>query len=622
MNVKHKIGNYSIEKKIKERAGCLISNGKGSYFSQGINSRYSGFFCNLQGEMYRILDSVSIGRDENGITNNLWSIDVSFDSNKQNFFMPKGYDVLVCSLKKKHIIKLNLDVRKSYDLRKWGKSYKIYGEGDYIIIEFTKTTDKREDDSEGNAEYKLYIAICGESVKYKLTEKWINKQYDFDRNRGSQPFDWYIYDGLHILSKNIIISAAEDKKTAIINAKYVKKNIEKLQNKAKKTAEKSFAKIGKNKEISFAYNLASESMKNLCIGLAAKRSSYKENPGIFAGLPWFFQFWTRDEAISLKSLMLMKEYKFCNDVLMRELKTIGENGRIPNRFPGTDIETADGTGWMFMRCADLRDIIDNEKKTMLKRRYLSSFFKGYVKGQLEKSLKLLYQNFTSADLNKFALNKPQETWMDTVHDGDNRAGIRIEIQALRLAMYKLAYELSGKEIFNELEKGLRAKVKEHFWNRSCLADGLDDWTVRPNIFIAAYIYPELLTKKEWKRCFRTALPKLWLRWGGLATIDKSNPLFCPEYTGETPQSYHRGDSWFWLNNLAAIVMARTDKNFFKKQINKIMEASAEDILYKGFIGHHSEVSSASMQKAEGCLCQAWSNAMFIELVHEVYGEYF
>jgi glycogen debranching enzyme len=150
-----------------------------------------------------------------------------------------------------------------------------------------------------------------------------------------------------------------------------------------------------------------------------------------------------------------------------------------------------------------------------------------------------------------------------------------------------------------------------------LADGLDDWTVRPNIFIAAYVYPELLSKTEWTLCFKNALPKLWLSWGGLASIDKNNPLFTPRYTGETRQSYHRGDSWFWINNLAALVMSRTNKAKFKRYIDAIAKASAKEILTSGAVGHHAEVSSASRLESQGCMAQAWSDAMFIELVEEL-----
>jgi len=157
-------------------------------------------------------------------------------------------------------------------------------------------------------------------------------------------------------------------------------------------------------------------------------------------------------------------------------------------------------------------------------------------------------------------------------------------------------------------------VREKFWNKSYLADGLGDWTIRPNIFIAAYIYPELLTRSEWTTCFNTILPKLWLRWGGLSSIDKSHELFTAKSTGESVQSYHRGDSWFWINNLAALVMKKVNKDVFKKYIDAITLASTKEILYSGAIGHHAEISSASSLKSEGCLAQAWSAAMYIELL--------
>lgn len=83
------------------------------------------------------------------------------------------------------------------------------------------------------------------------------------------------------------------------------------------------------------------------------------------------------------------------------------------------------------------------------------------------------------------------------------------------------------------------------------------------------------------------------------------------------RSYHRGDSWFWINNLAAICMHRLDKKKYQQQIKFICEASMKDILFNGIPGHHAELSSASELRSEGCLSQAWSAATFIELVHEL-----
>ncbi len=239
-----------------------------------------------------------------------------------------------------------------------------------------------------------------------------------------------------------------------------------------------------------------------------------------------------------------------------------------------------------------------------------------IESSLEKSLNGLLKLRTR---DNFEINDKLETWMDTEFGNDTREGVRIEIQALRLNMYKLMFELTQNHKYKVLENLLKNKVREKFWNGKILADGLNDFTIRPNTFIAAYTYPELLLNKEWEMCFDNALKVLWLNWGGLSTIDKNHPLYTDTSTGENPKSYHRGDSWFWINNLSAIVLNKINKIKFKKQIQKIIEASAEEILWKGCVGCHAELSSAKSLESKGCFNQAWSDAMFIEMVDEVFG---
>ncbi len=48
-----------------------------------------------------------------------------------------------------------------------------------------------------------------------------------------------------------------------------------------------------------------------------------------------------------------------------------------------------------------------------------------------------------------------------------------------------------------------------------------------------------------------------------------------------------------------------------------MEASREEILFMGAVGCHGEVSSASELRSEGCVNQAWSNALYIEAKREI-----
>ena len=82
-------------------------------------------------------------------------------------------------------------------------------------------------------------------------------------------------------------------------------------------------------------------------------------------------------------------------------------------------------------------------------------------------------------------------------------------------------------------------------------------------------------------------------------------------------SYHRGDSWFWINNITAIVMHQVDKEFFSKYINKILEASTWELLYMGITGYAGELSSAKELRSEGCSAQLWSNSTYIELINEL-----
>ena len=236
-----------------------------------------------------------------------------------------------------------------------------------------------------------------------------------------------------------------------------------------------------------------------------------------------------------------------------------------------------------------------------------------VEDKLDTALNGLYKDRVKDGL---VHCNPDETWMDTWFKEDVRSGARIEIQALTLAMLKLHGTLLRKP--DEREDKLKSLVRKNFWNGKILKDGLGDATARPNIFLAAYVYPELLTKKEWETCFDNTLPKLWLEWGGLSTISKDHPLFTPEDTGENVTSYHRGDSWFWVNNIAALVLHKTNSKKYSKYVKAILAASEKEQLELGVGGASAELSSAKELRSEGCWIQAWSVATLIELLHTLH----
>jgi hypothetical protein len=179
-------------------------------------------------------------------------------------------------------------------------------------------------------------------------------------------------------------------------------------------------------------------------------------------------------------------------------------------------------------------------------------------------------------------------------------------------------EMNQQADFEKIEQETKNKVKEVFFDGKILKDGADDPTIRPNIFLAYYIYPELLDKNEWETVFDNSLKKLWFNWGGLSTIDKSSPLFCENYTGEDNKSYHRGDSWFFVNNIAAICLNDLNEEKYRKYVDKIIEASTKDMLYLGISGRPSELSSAAKLEAKASLCQLWSAATYIEIMQALH----
>jgi len=543
--------------------GYLLTNKIGGYFLSGIKSRYSGLFFRDLDNMFKVIDEIKI------IGNNV----------KPVLFMPNNCDSLVYEIDKLRKIELLLDCRGSYDTSEWGRFYEIFEEQGKIIVKGIK---------EGLV---LYLVIDKKNIVFSKTEKWIKKKYSFDKKRDSHPFEWYVFSALKLKGRQIIFSAGKDKNKTIKENNFVLKNLAKLKKKQKdynKNLTKGI-KI-KNKKIESAY-------KHALLSLDKLSCKINNIEGIYGGLPWFFQFWSRDELVSVK---VLTDKQLIKRILFSYLACIVRDGRLLNfRFPGSDKTNADGIGWLFKRISEI-NLNSKEKKLVIKK--LKFSIEG-IKNHLMKE-GLIY-------------NRELETWMDTIWMDDTRQGFRIEIQAMYLFMLKFAYKLTKNNQYKKQEENMKKLVRDKFWNGAQLADGVGDNTARPNVFIAAYFYPELLTKEEWSLCFQYSLSKLWLEWGGLSTIDKNNKLFSRIYSGEMPKSYHRGDSWFWLNNLAALVMSKNDKKRFKKYIDKILEASVQDI-NNGIYGSHSELSSAKELRHEGCLSQAWSNAMFIELIQELF----
>ncbi len=569
---------------MEESASALLANRRGGFAWLGTHpeSRYQGVFFRLGNDVFKTVADIAVGEPLHGLTSMLWGVQRDYATMNQRLTMPYGKNALLVEFSSPASADILLDCKMIDDNREWGRNYELESAKGCIVVKFQKRNDSRDDNSTRDAEYDLFVAVAGNNPGFVPLAKWVEQHYPFDEHRKSQPYSRWVYNAGTINAQRFAVAAGRTKKEAVAQARRVLNSRMLLIHRQMK--EISRPKAPMPKKISLAYQCACTALDSLAV----------DDEGIYAGVPWFYQFWVRDEAVSCNALRMIGRNRLARNILKRHVGSF-TGKRLPSAFSGCGRDAIDGPGWVALRYQQNTDLFSMKEQAMAGKKLRNAF----------NALKARMQN-------GLVSNGPLETWMDTSVDGkDVRDGARIEIQALMLALARAIGE-------KEFEKDLVQRVRETFWDGSMLHDGLNDPTIRPNVFIAAYAYPELLSREQWETCFDTVLPRLWLPWGGLSSIDTSHELFTDHYTGQDNVSYHRGDSWFWLNNLAALVLYRSNAAKYKKYIEQIIEASSHEILELGAIGHHAEVSSARALSSHGCVSQSWSSAMFIELCNEMF----
>lgn len=530
----------------------LVSNLNGSFALFGSNSRYCGVFFHDKGRMFKTLEGIAPSGA--GGTSELWRIVRDTDS----FWFAKRLPVFFYECAKP--IDLFFDCRLNFDTRVWGRHYDWSFEGQTLVLRYEKRNDARE--SAGD-EYSFYLALHG--CTFEVINDWVEKKYDYDRARGSPPFERFVVRGCRA-GGSFCAAFSVDRSSAVKLARDGWSSKDSLAKEMERVAQLSHGDV--------ALHSAQYSLKAL-----------HQGQGLFAGLPWFHQRWARDELVCVKALWDCKERVLAKVILFSHLSRLLPKGRLG----GTLTKTIADSGWLFLRLEEIIGELSDAELSYVKDRL--SFFLSEIKSNLVGGL---------------VVNDARETWMDSV----DRPGARIEIQSLVLAACRLGRKLGVPVDF---EESLKERVKAEFFKAGVLIDGAGDFTIRPNVFIAAYAYPELLSKKEWVRCFDACLPCLWLSWGGISSIDTRSKFFVKAHSGELPYSYHNGDSWFWINNLAGVVLSRLDYSHFEPYVEQLFRASRRELLSMGAIGHCAELSSANELKSEGSPIQAWSAATFIEL---------
>lgn len=597
--ISYPFANKEIKKKVaqEDTHATLLVNKKGSYFLHPLSDQFS----NYQGlyyarptkdewELFKLIDRLSTTNSITKIIKRPKSI--SFEGRfTEKYTLLEHENILVYEAEHAtdHHGFLDLDMRPIYDFSVEGRlaDFEIIN-GEILVYEHQGIT----------------LAIKP-SCFFKLKDEWVKRDYAFDYKRQESHAEWYVHRRIefNFEKKNkIIFSFADDKQKAI---DALSRNIKELVLKQELYEQECINKFMQNKfdDLTCYKTIAKSSLDNLYVAPHSVK-------GIYAGLPWFFQFWSRDEALSVKPMFDVESTRKMKEFFFNRLDIL-KDGRISNRTPKSLLSSADGVGWMFFA---LRSFLDYLKQKKLYDLSITTQDKEKIKELLIRSIELLEQNYLKQGLIQ---NTKDETWMDTTWGNDDRDGACIEIQALMLNMYKFAYEMTQNQMYQEKEHDLKVQTLLDFYTDNVLCDRAHDKTSRPNIFLAWRAYPELLENHEWQQAFDHAIETLWCDWGGFSTIDKSHPLYTEYYSGQNNKSYHRGDSWFFVNNIAAQALITIDSSKYFNQIKAVLEASTLDLAWRGFLGYSSEVSSAHHFDPNASLAQAWSLATYVELIEEL-----
>jgi hypothetical protein len=591
--------------------GFLLAQKNGSYYLHTDSySRYSGFhIVEKQGstwDMYKLIDSLIFDKP------------IEFVRQFPTHTVLSGSDftVTIQLLAKQTLvlqvhgtvdIRIRCDFRPVHDFDSHGRFYQTNISQSGVTISYTKHVS---DDIQSPVAHWLgkpqtktvYIKsqVALDSSYCTLIDQWINVVYPYETLRKSYPDSLYLYESciLHLTNNTILLTTDAD-----IDFEVVPHLSRAWESYIHATTPQSLP----DPFLSELFSVCARSFDTLLTSVSGE--------GIYAGLPWFYQYWARDELVSVGGLFALDRYEQALPILQKYQQLLGD-GRIPNRFPHSELGSADAIGLLAKRYCD---ILQKKPQLLSIASWLS------VREFFIESLELQISTY---EKNGLMYNTDKETWMDTDQTStgviDARSGARIEIQAYTLCIYKLIRLIGSYckddayEHLESQEKAFALRVSQQFYHEEShrLLDGVQfdgtlDFTIRPNVFLAYYAYPELLSKQSWISTFEQTLNSLLLSWGGLSSIDCASPLFCQKHTGQTNESYHRGDSWFYINNIAAICLLQLSSRF-TEVATRIVRSSIQELLLSGIMGYCAEISDAVELTSRGCFAQAWSHATLLE----------
>lgn len=346
----------------------------------------------------------------------------------------------------------------------------------------------------------------------------------------------------------------------------------------------------------------------------------EEGKGIWAGLPWFRDFWGRDTFISLPGILLVTgRFEEAKAIIRRFAEMQDpQTGRIPNRVTGQEIiyNTADGTPWF------VRSIYETLRYTGDRSfaREIWPAVRSAIEGEWTHH----------GDKNGFFTHADADTWMDAKIDGvlpwSARGNRAIEVQALWYVALRAGVELAklngsdaeGKR-WGAIADTLKSNFAQYFYHPELhrFADRLrpddsQDLKVRPNqLMVLSLPFEDRLLPSELEAILlRDAIQGLLFP-HGLVSLAPEDPYFHPIHENwdhyHKDAAYHNGTVWGWNAGFAISALVRFG---YSDLAFRLAQNLSHQILEIGCLGTMSELMDGVRPTPSGTWSQAWSVAEF------------
>ncbi|MCF7799241.1 hypothetical protein K9M74_05045, partial [Candidatus Woesearchaeota archaeon] len=338
----------------------LVTNGFGSYFADAPLTSYQGWY-QLRTKNWRvqkILESLTVldEGEQTALYQQFYGLRRLFKSGAQDVIIPYRKALLYQTIQLSGRVLATFDHRESYEGSSMGRHYKISEDNQSVIIRFTKEN-----------EYEEFVVIKGVS-EVEIKNAWKEKYYEVDAKRSGQGTGW-VFDACTFIPDNKVVfatGATENEARTLADIAY--HHFEEI---VSNTHEHVFNQLPNPEHVVHPQLFAAGTCAAWSLQSLHQQFFFEKNgfSGVYAGLPWFFQVWSRDELISLKGLMQIAKvneddvlFGKIKNILERHLKSVDAYGRLANRFPHAELGSSDALGWLAKRILDFISVLKEEKQ--------------------------------------------------------------------------------------------------------------------------------------------------------------------------------------------------------------------------------------------------------------------